>query len=314
MKTSHIFWGVFFIALGGLILLNNFTSIYFDWETLAKLWPVVLILWGLSLFIKDNKLVKGFLVVLLSILIALTVFSSFNFLFDVVHYNHERSFSGIEINDNSDVDTTSYFLPFNLNVKESTLKFKSGAGYFEINGTSEGLFSARTAGTKNNYLIDSDTYGDNTNIDFYIKDKRFPFEHGKLINDVEMKLNTAPLWDLDFSMGAAGINLDLSPFKVDKVDIGMGASKLKIKLGDKNNNIHVHLEAGVSKIEIMIPESSGCEINSETVLSNKHFNGFNKISSGLFRTANFDSASNKIYLSFNTGVSSIRVNRYSDWQ
>ena len=314
MKTSHIFWGIFFIALGGLILLNNFTNIYFDWEMLAKLWPMVLILWGLSLFIKDNKFVKGFIIALLSILVALTVFSSFNFIFDVVHYNNGRAFSGIVIDDDSDVDTTSYFLPFNLNVKESTLKFKSGAGYFEINGTSEGLFSARTAGLKNNYLIDSDIYGDNTNIEFSIKDKHFSFEHGRFVNDVEMKLNTTPLWDLDFSLGAAGINLDLSPFKVEKVDIGMGASKLKIKLGDKNDNIKVKLEAGVSKIEIMIPESSGCEINSETVLSNKHFNGFSKISSGHFRTANFDTASNKIYLSFNTGVSSIRVNRYSDWQ
>ena len=62
MKTSHIFWGIFFIALGGLILLNNFTYIYFEWETLAKLWPLVLILWGLSLFLKENKIVKGFII------------------------------------------------------------------------------------------------------------------------------------------------------------------------------------------------------------------------------------------------------------
>lgn len=314
MKTSHIFWGIFFIALGGLILLNNFTSIYFDWETLAKLWPVVLILWGLSLFIKDNRFVKGFVVALLSIIVALTIFSSFNFFFDVVHYNNGRAFSGIVIDDDSDVDTTNYFLPFNLNVKESKLEFKSGAGYFEIRGTSEGLFSAKTAGVKNNYYIDSDIYGDNAKLEFYMKDKYFPFQHGKLINDVEMKLNTTPLWDLDFSMGAAGINLDLSPFKVEKIDIGMGASKLKIKLGDKNNDIKLHLEAGVSKIEIMIPQSSGCEIKSETVLSNRHFIGFNKISSSHFQTANFDSASNKIHLSFNTGISSIKVSRYSDWQ
>ena len=212
MKTSHIFWGVFFIALGGLILLNNFTSIYFDWETLAKLWPVVLILWGLSLFIKDNKFVRGFIVALLSVIVALTIFSSFNFFFDVVHYNNGRSFSGIVIDDNSNVDTTNYFLPFNLNIKESKLRFESGAGYFEINGTSEGLFYARTAGVKNNYLIDNDTYGDNANIEFSMKDKHFPFQHGKLINDVEMKLNTAPLWILDFSMGAAGISLVLSMF------------------------------------------------------------------------------------------------------
>lgn len=314
MKTSHIFWGIFFIALGGLILLNNFTNIYFDWETLVKLWPAVLILWGLSLFIKDNKFVKGFIVALLSVIIALTIYSSFNFIFDFVHYDDGRSFSGVVIDDDSDFDTTNYFEPFNLNVKESKLEFESGAGHFVINGTSEGLFSARTAGYKNNYLIDMNAYGDNADIDFYMKDKHFSFGHGKFINDVEMKLNTNPLWDLDFKMGAAGINLDLSPFKVDKVNIEMGASKLKIKLGDKSDNIRLHLEAGVSKIEIMIPESSGCEINSETVLSNKHFNGFNKISSGLFRTANFDSASNKIFLSFSTGVSSINVNRYSGWQ
>ncbi len=314
MKTSHIFWGIFFIALGGLILLNNFTYIYFEWETLAKLWPLVLILWGLSLFLKENKIVKGFIIGLLAVIIALTIFSSFNFLFDVIHYNNGRSFTGITVDSDSNVDTTNYFEPFNLNIKESNLHFESGAGHFEINGISDGLFSAHTAGYKNNYLIDMDSYGDNANISFSMREKHFPFEHGKLINDVEMKLNTAPIWNLDFNMGAAGINLDLSPYKVEKVDIGMGAAKLKVKLGDKNDNIKLHLSAGVSSIEILVPESSGCEIESETVLSNRHFNGFNKISSGLFRTANFDSASKKIYLSFNTGVSEIRVNRYSDWQ
>jgi LiaI-LiaF-like transmembrane region len=314
MKTSHIFWGVFFIALGGFILLNNFTSIYFDWETLAKLWPAVLILWGLSLFIKDNRFVKGFIISLLAIIIALTIFSSFNFIFDVVHYDNGRSFTGIVIEHDSDADTTNYFEPFNLNIKESKFQFQSGAGHFEIKGTSEGLFSATTAGVKNNYTVDMDNTGDNANINFSMKKGHFPFGHGKLINDVEMKLNPSPVWDLNFSVGAAGINLDLSPYIIEKLDIEMGAAKLKVKFGDKSDNTKLYLEAGISKIEILVPESSGCEINSETVLSNKHFNGFNKISSGLFRTANFDSASKKIYLSFNTGVSSIKVNRYSDWQ
>ncbi len=314
MKNSHIFWGIFFIALGGLILLNNFTYIYFDWETLAKLWPVVLILWGLSLFVKDNRFVKGFIIALLAVLIALTIFSTFNFFFDVVHYENGRSFTGIVIDNDSNVDTTNYFEPFNLNVKDSKLEFESGAGHFEINGTSEGLFSARTAGVKNNYSINTDTYGNNANINFFMREKHFPFGHGKLINDVEMKLNTGPVWNLDFKMGAAGVYLDLSPYKIENVDIGMGAAKLKVRLGDKNDSIKFHLEAGVSSIEILVPESSGCEIQSETVLSNKHFNGFDKITSGLFRTTNFDTASNKIYLSFNTGISSIKVNRYSDWQ
>ena len=312
MKNSHIFWGIFFITLGGLILLNNFSSIYFDWETLAKLWPVVLILWGLSLFVKENRIVKGFVVSLLAIIVALTVFSCFEFFVDVIH--DDIYWNGRAVVIDSDIDTTNYFEALNPGIKESRLHFESGAGHFEIKGISDDLFSAITAGEKNNYSFYTDTSGDYANIHFSMKEKHFRFNHGRFKNNVEMKLNANPIWNLDFGVGAAGIDLDLSSYKIEKVDIGMGAAKLKVKLGDKNDNINLHIEAGVSKIEILVPESSGCEIRSETVLSNRHFNGFNKISSGLFRTGNFDDASNKIYLSFNTGVSSIRVDRYSDWQ
>ncbi|MFN3695643.1 MAG: LiaI-LiaF-like domain-containing protein, partial [Ignavibacterium sp.] len=41
MKTSHYFWGMFFISLGGLVLMGNLTDIDFQWSTAWKFWPIV---------------------------------------------------------------------------------------------------------------------------------------------------------------------------------------------------------------------------------------------------------------------------------
>ncbi|HLG31604.1 MAG TPA: DUF5668 domain-containing protein, partial [Ignavibacteriaceae bacterium] len=54
MKTSHIFWGTLFIVLGLLVFINNFTPIYVDWGTIWKLWPLVIILIGISILIKHR--------------------------------------------------------------------------------------------------------------------------------------------------------------------------------------------------------------------------------------------------------------------
>ena len=68
-------------------------------------------------------------------------------------------------------------------------------------------------------------------------------------------------------------------------------------------------------IRIMIvPETSGCEVKLEGALNSKDFAGFKKVSSDLYRTANFDTASKKIFINIDSGVSSLNVDRYSgDW-
>jgi len=54
MKTSHIFWGLLFIVFGLLVLINNFTNIFMDWGTIWKLWPLVIVLLGLSIIVKHK--------------------------------------------------------------------------------------------------------------------------------------------------------------------------------------------------------------------------------------------------------------------
>lgn len=91
----------------------------------------------------------------------------------------------------------------------------------------------------------------------------------------------------------------------------MGAASLKLKLGDRAEETRLTLDAGASSIDINVPEDAGCEIKTDVSLSSKHFDGFKTIDSDLFRTDNFENAKKKIYISIESGVSSIKVNRYS---
>ncbi len=50
------------------------------------------------------------------------------------------------------------------------------------------------------------------------------------------------------------------------------------------------IEAGASDIDILIPDSVGCEINSDAALSSKNYEGFNKINKDIYRTENFNTA------------------------
>ena len=72
MKSSSIFWGVFFVSLGALLLLNQFEAINADLGGIVRFWPVLIILFGVSLLnLPDiaKKIVSGAAGLFLALLI-----------------------------------------------------------------------------------------------------------------------------------------------------------------------------------------------------------------------------------------------------
>ncbi|MGE5795435.1 MAG: LiaI-LiaF-like domain-containing protein [Ignavibacteria bacterium] len=309
MKPRYIFWGILFISFGLLILINNFTSIDLEWSAIWKLWPAVLILWGISLIVKDN-LPKNILTGLTALVLALALFacidSCFSFFGSHV-WNHETF---IELDDDDDINYKDFFEPFGENIKHAALNFNAGAGAFYIEDTTSGLISAVARSSGGNYSLARNDMDDKAEINFKMKKNHFRLVDGKVKNKVEIKLNSMPVWDLDFNFGAASVNFDLSGYKTENVKIDMGAASIKMRLGDKIENINVDVNGGASYIEISVPESSGCEVRTHSFLSSKNFDEFDKIQSGLYRTKNFGNSKNKIYLKLDTGISSIKIHRY----
>ncbi|MHB1686240.1 MAG: LiaF transmembrane domain-containing protein [Ignavibacteriaceae bacterium] len=309
MKIRHLFWGLFFVTIGILILLRNVGSLNFDLSYIWKFWPVVFILLGLSYF-TTNSVVKGFLSAISAIIIAAALFAFFNSIFwfvnDKVFFNDG---DGVYINSKS--DTSNYYETYDPSISKAEFDLDAGAGSFNIKDTTSELFSAYTTGHKNYYRLERETNDGKTTVKLLMKKRSFTFFDGKNDNEAEIKLNPSPVWDLDFNGGAAVMDFDLTPFKTENINVKMGAAKIKIKLGDKNKLTTLNLKAGASSIEILVPESSGCEIVSKAALSEKQFNGFNKVSHDTYQTDNFNQAKNKIYLNLNAGVSSIHVDRYT---
>jgi len=66
----------------------------------------------------------------------------------------------------------------------------------------------------------------------------------------------------------------------------------------------------VSSISIKVPESSGCEIFTSTVLSSKNLYGFDKYEKHTYRTPNFSMSENKIYINIDAAISSLNIRRY----
>ncbi len=310
MKTKHIFWGLFFVSIGVLILLNNLGTIYFDLTNIWKFWPVIFILWGVSYF-TNNNIVKGFIAGLAAIVLAVVIFAccTTGFHFVTNEFSFDDDDFGVSFFDG--VDTSNYYETYDSNIKYADFSLEAGAGSFLLKDSTENLVSATVQGLKNNYELNREDSGSRTSINLKMLKKHFNFHHDHERNKAVISLNTKPIWNLNFGIGAASSNFDLTPFNVENVSLNTGAATVKMKLGNKSDETHVSVRAGASDVEISVPESSGCEIKVNSTLSSKDFNGFNKINSNVYQTDNFDSAKKKVYIDLSTGVSSLKVDRYS---
>lgn len=309
MKSRYIFWGIFFLSLGILILLNNYGSLNFDWESILKLSPIIFILWGISILLKQSKFLSGFFAALIGFILALTIFSGFKFICGFSNSDFYFDFDNDnEVVFNGESDTTFYNAGFSPGTTNAALNFDGGAGEIVISDTAESLLQAYSFGIKNKYEIVTKSSDGSSKIYFDMEKTRISFK--KKHNKIELKLNKAPIWNFDFDLGAARADFDLTKFKVKEFNMDAGAASLKISLGSLIENTKINIDAAASSIKIDVPYSSGCEINSDTFISSNHFEGFKKINSNKFRTENFDSAEKKIYINIDSGISSIKVNRY----
>jgi hypothetical protein len=305
MKTSSIFWGVFFVAIGGLILLGNYAGLHFTWHSAWKFWPMVLVLIGISILVK-NQLGKGIVAGLAALFLALTIYASINATTNLVNDDFEINFSDEE----AVYDTTYFSQEFSDSIKTAKLQFSGGAGGFKILMPTDKLVEFKTEGLKENYRLKRSDSGSHSDLNFEMKGNRIKFGNNNYKNSVEMSLNSKPEWELFFDVGAASLDVDLTQYKISKVDIDMGAAALNIKFGDLADVTRLKIEAGASDMDILIPDSSGCEINSDVALSSKNYEGFVKIRKNIYRTQNFDASTKKIFIEIDCGVSSIDVKRY----
>ena len=55
MKVSRLFAGVLIVLLGIALFLSNFNILRLDWHFIFRLWPILLVLAGISVLVSNSK-------------------------------------------------------------------------------------------------------------------------------------------------------------------------------------------------------------------------------------------------------------------
>ncbi len=306
MSYRKIFWGLLLVMIGVLFILKNTGVLFFSWHTMWQLWPVILILWGISLIP-----VKDWIKLVLSLLTVLVTF------FAMQQYGpkdkHNWNFEWNDRNNNDDEETVTTYNKvmsedFDSLTRFANLKLNIGVGNFKIKDTTNLLIEVKHDNDNANYSMTAKKEDSLSIIDLSLE--KGEFNNGNIRNNVVMKLNPNPIWDLDLNVGAAEVDFDLSGFKTRNLKIQGGASDIELKLGAALPLTEVKLEAGAASITIRVPESAGCEIISNTFMASKDFSGFTKIGKQQYQTPNFVTSTNKIKIDLQAGVASVNVERY----
>ncbi|MBU0558216.1 MAG: hypothetical protein KJ799_18335 [Bacteroidetes bacterium] len=302
MKTSQLFWGTFFLALGSLFLLVRYDLICVDWYFVWDLWPLILIFCGLSIISNKTKF-KPFVVLLFGIFMGIIVFGTIYNIFDGLWFD-ER------IEECDSYEVMEFNSSFDPEIKKVDLTISAGAGKILIGGKTDELFHADLIGSLVEYSLDSEREDDTAKLVFEMERASFDLLGEKPQNKIEIMLNEKPVWNIKFDLGAAKNDIDLSEYKVKNIEINSGAAKTKMKLGAKSDLVNVEVKMGASSLQLLIPEEFGVKLTGEMVFVAKNLKDFRKINSEEYVSDNFERVNKKVLIEFNGGVSSLEINRY----
>jgi hypothetical protein len=311
MKNKNVFWGVLLVVIGLLFIFNNLGWLNFSFRDLFDLWPALLVVWGISILpIKAGlKTILSIVVIVIAILIGSTRSYDHHWSPKFHRYTlfHNTNWNNNSDDENADkISTYTFFEDYNTKIKSALLNMDIAAGKFRIEDSTNYLIDFNAENNLGHYTKEIMKNGNTTEI--YVTLEEGHIHSGTNKNRAHIMLNTAPLWSLKLDIGAADFIGDLRHYKVEKVEIDGGASSIRLKIGNKQKKTNVDIEAGASSVKVYIPESAGCEVTSNTVLSELGLKGFVK-DDNVYRTPDFKNKKQKVYISLDAAISSLNIIR-----
>ena len=304
-KDDGLIGGIILIAIGIVALMVTLFDLKIVWSELAKLWPVFLVIFGVSL-LPLSKMLKSILVIVVILISGL------------IYCNNVRGneISSEEMTSNilieNDVDVQEFFESFNADITEASVEINYGAGVLRLNPPVSELVKARNLSDKiiQNFYVEY--AGSQADIVFDVENEDYQLNNIDEVKDnhFEISLNKAPVYDFELNLGACEMNFDFSKYKVSDIEINSGASNINLKLGELYDSTTVDISTGVSQVKIGIPMDSGCRIECVSVMTIKDFDGFVKKSSGVYETTNYSTAENSIEIEFEGAMSVFEIYRY----
>lgn len=307
MKHQNIFWGTLLVAIGLILLFDRIGIFDFNWWAFGKLWPFLLILWGIAIVPLKNyaKISLALIAAALSVML-------------YVHHASDEKYSDSDYevtieNDNEkeeqDAEGHIFTELYHENISYAELQLDAVAGSFILNGEAGDLIYVRNNSRKAKFDFKVEELDSLATI--IIKQRSASKWKKSNGSGLEFMLNKTPFWNFTFNIGAANFDFDFSPFKVQKIDVrGAAASAIQLKLGNLHPETIINLNAAASSIEISIPHQAGCRIEGFSVLSNRTLEGFEKLDKRIYQTPGFEQSKQKIFIKMDAIVSSFSIHKH----
>ena len=295
------------LFIGGVLLLENFNIIDFHWGRVWRFWPVFLIIGGVNILFSRSKSQVGGMISLGILVVTL----------GILFYKGQQPRHEVWINSHTKENDESesprdvtYSHPYTDSVSVKTVLNVSGGGTsFELKGATDSLITADVHRKLGSFSLETNVSDSITTVNFNMQGKS-KWNMGDGGNEVDLRLNTNPVWEVHMNMGAGEIDFDLSGYKVREFNFDGGAAALDIKFGDLLPITDVNIKTGVADVKINVPVGSGCRIKTKTGLSSKDFTGFNKLEDGVYESPNYKGSAKKIFVNLDGGLSNFEVKRY----
>ncbi len=283
-----------FIALIGLSLLAN--QMGWHWNLsgqLLRLWPVLIILAGLSLM--GGRGVIGRIAALV-VVIAVLFFVVSLFVWQVVPFSN-------------DVTQSSITVPLDPSAQSAHVALKLGAAKLSVSGGSDNLvsgsyrsgFSTLSTSSTVSGGVQSATLSNVSGITWW----QGPFGRGRTEADIRLSAKMPVALAIDG--GALDATMDLTDVQATELTVAAGASTLNLSLGDLVTASTVTVNAGATALDISLPSTVGVRLTLESGATSKSIERLSRVGGDTYESGNFATAQKKIFLMLKLGASTLKV-------
>ncbi|MCF8002385.1 MAG: DUF5668 domain-containing protein [Halanaerobiales bacterium] len=295
IDRSQIIIGLLLVCLGLLFLLNTFGYLSWNtWEVLFRFWPVILIIGGLNVLLKNTKMWWIVPILIILIFTGLVMTSNQNLFFE-----KGKNYSGSYSTDRS-LNEDLKNLKVDVNCKAGKLRLAAVRDKNRLYNMDLNYKNNKPAFS---YNIENSTTG------HLSLEQKAKFNFGKSLTGANWDLfltEEIPL-AINIEAGAGKIDLDLRQLRVKQLNIDSGVSDLNLQLNNYDTNVEIN--SGASNIKIFIPATAGLRITTSSVINNSNFEeaGLIKLYEDVYQSKNFGEVGHHIKMDISTSASNINL-------
>lgn len=342
---------IILIGLGIIFLLNNLGVMTGDiWDTILRLWPVLLIAIGLDGFLRRKGLVASTLIIAVGVVFLLSNYGYLTFNvwsvvfrlwplllvaigFDVII--GRRSFwaslvglvlilaiftgalwaFGVGIGTGQALSGEQISQPLG-NATRANIKIEPGAGslHLEALSDSENLIEG-TVGTNKGQTVVRDFSQSGNQVSLTLRTTGANFYYfpvGTSQWNWDLGLTPEIPLDLSVDLGAGSADVDLEGMQIDSLNMDVGVGDFSLVL-PKTGKYDAKIDGAIGQIVIEIPQEVGVRIKSDTGITSVNMPENFQEQNGVYTSPNYDTAGSRVDMSLNMAIGNVTV-RYTGTQ